>query len=126
MFLVSLFNSKDEMHLKAVSLLDSFKKSKVIISDFILFETITFLNASLKNHAFALKFLKYIESGNNIQIIDVDSNIKRSALDIFKRFSDKSFFFTDCTSFVIIDNYYILSVYIFDDHFNPHYARKFY
>jgi uncharacterized protein len=52
-----------------------------------------------------------------LEIIEVDSDIKLKALDLFKKFKDKNFSFTDCVSFTIMNEYNIVDVFTFDKHF---------
>jgi uncharacterized protein len=89
----------------------------LIISDFIIYETITFLNASLKNHTLAISFLAFVDNSESIEIIKVDNDIKDSAIGIFTNYQDKYFSFTDCTSFAIMHKYGITNACTFDNHF---------
>jgi uncharacterized protein len=57
---LALLNKKDRNHKSAKNEIDSLKQAKIIISDFIIFETITFLNSSLKSHALTLLFMDFI------------------------------------------------------------------
>ena len=82
---LALLNKKDSNHEIAKSKIDTLKQSKIIISNFIIFETITFLNSSLKKHTLALLFMDFIQSLENLEIIEVDSAIKLKALDLFNR-----------------------------------------
>lgn len=65
---LALLNKKDRNHKSAKSKIDTLKQAKIIISDFIIFETITFLNSSLKNHTLALLFMDFIQSLENLEI----------------------------------------------------------
>jgi len=117
-FWIALFDKKDEHHHVVKNNIKFILKSySICCSDFILFETITYLNCFIKNHVLALKFLNKIESINSITIFDVDSYIKNKALSIFKKYSDHFFSFTDCTSFALMQKKVITKYAGFDKHF---------
>lgn len=117
-FWIALFDKMDEHHKFAKSLIKSILNDyHLCLSDFILFETITYLNCSAKKHELAIRFLNKIESINAISVFEVDNYIKNSALKIFKRYDDQFFSFTDCTSFIIIKEQGIMKYAGFDVHF---------
>jgi hypothetical protein len=116
-FWLALFNKRDERHDLARQSIEGFKSNKLVITDFIVYETITFLNASVKNHQLAMIFLEFIEDLDNIKVFDVDKHLKEAAMEIFKKYSDKNFSFTDCVSFAVMDKFNIYEVFTFDDHF---------
>lgn len=117
-FWIALFDEQDEHHREVKNNLKSILKDyNLFISEFITFETITYLNCSIKNHDLALKFLNKIDSTNSITIFDVDNNIKSKALGIFKKYNDQYFLFIDCTSFAIMKEQAIMKYAGFDGHF---------
>jgi predicted nucleic acid-binding protein len=50
-------------------------------------------------------------------IVEVTAADRDQATDVFFRFSDKSWSFTDCTSRVVMERLGIQRVFAFDDHF---------
>lgn len=117
-FWIALFDKKDKHH----QIVENNKKAilknyHLYSSEFIVFETITYLNCSIKNHDLALKFLDRIESINFITIFEVDISIKNKALEIFKKYTDQHFSHTDCTSFAIMEKEKLTKYAGFDDHF---------
>jgi len=50
-------------------------------------------------------------------MIFIKENIFFESWDFFKKFSDKSYSFTDCTSFIILKKLGIKNVLAFDKHF---------
>ena len=117
-FWIALFDKRDKYHSLAKKNIKSIlNKYRIFLSDFILFETITYLNCSIKNHDLALKFLQKIESTPAIKVLEVDSIIKSKALEIFKKHDDQDFSFVDCTTFVFMKEYSLKKYAGFDKHF---------
>ncbi len=114
---LALLNKKDLNHKNAKAVLISLKKAHKFTSDFIIFETLTFLNASLKRNDLVKIFIDFVYSKDNIDIIEVNTDIKSAALGLMLKFDDKFFSFTDCTSFAIMNDYSIKNAYSFDNHF---------
>ena len=114
---LAIFNRKDCNHQKAKSSLKKLINARVFVSDFIVFETITFFNSSLKNHNLASVYIDFIFNKENIEIVEVDQEIKKSAIQLFLKYDDKCFSFTDCTSFIIMAQYNIKFAFAFDEHF---------
>ena len=96
-FWIALFDARDEHHQIIKKNLESILIDyDLYTSEYILFETITYLNCSVKNHTLALTFLDRVTSIDAITIFEVDSEIKAEALLIFKKYKDQHFSFTDC------------------------------
>ena len=114
---IALFDSRDTNHAVAKRnskiLLQSYR---LYLTDFIIFETITYLNCSIGRHDLALRFLEKVKESALI-IIPVDEGVKREALELFKKYSDKTLSVTDCTSFVIMKEKGVQKYAGFDDHF---------
>ncbi len=114
---IALFDSRDTNHAAAKrnskTLLQNYR---LYLTDFIIFETITYLNCSIGRHDLALRFLeKTKESG--LTVVPVDEGIKGKALELFKKYADKTLSVTDCASFVIMKDNGIQIYAGFDDHF---------
>jgi len=117
-FWIALFDRRDQNHIKAKSNLKPiFKNYQLFLSDFIVFETITYLNCSLKRHDLAIRFLEKIQNPS-FNILVIDEAIKTKALKWFIKYSDKHLSMTDCTSFAIMNQKNIYKYAGFDEHFN--------
>lgn len=90
----------------------------LVTTDYILDETYTLLR-SILGHKAAVAFGREIQRGG-IEIVQVDPSIQREAWDIFKRYADKDFSFTDCTSFVVMERGRIKVAFTFDRHFEQY------
>ena len=116
-FWIALIDRRDTHHLLAKSALESLLKCyHVYLSDFVLFETITYLNCSIKRHDLAVRFLKKTKQPT-LSMLVVDEIIKNEALNLFEKYSDKNLSLTDCTSFVLMNHQHIQRYAGFDNHF---------
>ena len=116
-FWIALFDKRDRNHLSAKNNLESLiKHYSLYFSDFILFETITYLNCSIRRHDLAIRFIKKAQKPI-LKMLVVDQIIKTTALNMFEKYSDKDLSMTDCTSFVLMNQHDINKYAGFDDHF---------
>ena len=115
---IALFDRRDQNHKHSVKLSGHLKTSSIIVSDFVVFETITFLNTSAKNHSLAMLFLDFIYEQDNIEVVEIDTVLKKKALQVFKDYDDKEFSFTDCSSFALMASLNIKNAVSFDKHFS--------
>jgi len=102
------------------------KRSYLITSNFVVDETLTLLRIRV-SYASAVEFGETLRASKVISIVQVETTIENEAWMIFKKYSDKDFSFTDCTSFAIMKRLAIERAFAFDDHFrqfgficNPH------
>ncbi|MEW6419229.1 MAG: PIN domain-containing protein [Nitrospirota bacterium] len=116
--LVAYFYNKDENHLEAKRILEKIKKEKAVmlITDYIFDECITGIMSSA-GHNSAVAAGEYIFSSNIIKMIWLDESIKFKSWDFFKKYSDKGFSFTDCTSFVLMKDLKVKDYFAFDEDF---------
>lgn len=116
-FWIALLDSKD-IHFESAK--EIFSKLcgeyGAVSSEFVVFETITYLNCSLKQHDLAVRFLESIHSSGMV-IVPIDSNVRDNAMAIFKQYADKPFSFTDCTSFELMRREDIQLCAGYDKHF---------
>jgi uncharacterized protein len=117
----ALRNRRDENHERAVQFLKklSGKRLALATSDFVLDETVTLLRMRL-SHADAVAFLDLCHENPRISIFHAPVEVIQQAESIFRRFSDKTWSFTDCVSFVCMDQLRIDSAFAFDRHFREY------
>lgn len=111
---------KDQHNSKAKVIYKQIQKDKAIIytSDYVLDEVYTLLKTR-SNHATSVKFMNQIDK-SHIIILRIAEDIEESAKTIFRKFTEKRLSFTDCTSFVLINQFGIDAVFAFDEHFRYH------
>ncbi|HFD40123.1 MAG TPA: PIN domain-containing protein [Anaerolineae bacterium] len=88
----------------------------LITSNFIIDETITVALYKLGYWA-AYELGSTLWKRQYAHLIYVTKADQLAAWDLFQRYSDKRFSFTDCTSFVIMRRLGLLYAFAFDDHF---------
>ena len=114
---IALFDRRDANHsLAASSLKPLLGNYYLYLSDFIVFETLTYLNCSIMRHDLAMSFLDKT-AASRLTILPVDEFVKAQALELFRKYSDKALSITDCTSFVLMLQNDIQLYSGFDNHF---------
>ena len=88
----------------------------LVTSNFVIDETITLVRMHL-GHRIAVEIGDKLWKGVLAIVIHVTEEDERAAWEVFKRYSDKSFSFTDCTSFVLMKRLHIDRAFSFDRHF---------
>ena len=87
-----------------------------ITSDYILDETLTLIRSCL-SHKAAITFWEHLINSHWATIIELSIQDKERAGAIFRKYSDKNFSFTDCTSFALMEHLDIKEAFSFDKHF---------
>jgi len=115
---LALNDKKDQFHLKAVEINRELisKGYKYYTTNFVLDETITLVRMCI-GHSAAVTFYEMLKSTKLIEIIKINDKIEDYAWEIFKKYSDKDFSFTDCTSFYVMQNYNFNKSFTNDHHF---------
>ncbi|MBU1261908.1 PIN domain-containing protein [bacterium] len=119
--LVAYYNADDVNHADARKLVKEMEGRKIgfLTSDYIFDEILTVLlvRAGKGKAVKACKaLLKDIEA-ENIKLMRVNEEVFRKAAEIFTRFADKEWSFTDCTSYVLMKDANITKGASFDEHF---------
>jgi len=107
----------EDVTLYYLDLLD--EGAHLLTSDYVLDETITRLRYDF-GHAVALKFWQQVEQAYQkgfLTILWVDERVWKAAMDIFQKYDDQDFSFTDCTSFALAQEHQADEVFAFDHHF---------
>jgi len=114
----ALSNKKDQFHQRALATKNRLisQHTKFITSNFVLDETYTLL-LNRVGHVAAVEFGEMIRQTPSVEVIHVTESIEAKAWQIFKRYSDKTFSFTDCTSFVIMQQLGITDAFTNDHNF---------
>ena len=94
-------------------------KTKLVTSNYVLPETYTRIRYDA-GHSYAIRFHDIIISASqrgDLQVVWVTPSIADEAWEIFEKYEDQLFSFTDCTSFVIAGESKVKEVFAFDEDF---------
>ena len=114
---IALRDYRDVNHVRAKKFLNNIKSKKapLLTTNFVFDEVFTFFS---RFHDVAVEMGEYIR--NNPGIINyyrVTAEDENRAWEIAKNYRDKTFSFTDCTSFAVCERLKIKGVFAFDEHF---------
>ncbi len=115
---VSFMDCKDPYYDEALQTFRSVQQRNVeiITTDFVFDETITVVQSRV-GHGAAVSAGNHILNSTVITLYWLDTEIKLRAWEYFRRHRDKSYSFTDCTSFVLMKDMGIRHYIAFDGHF---------
>jgi predicted nucleic acid-binding protein len=89
---------------------------QLLTTDYVLDETLTLLRG--RGHdRLAIALGEQLFQGTVARLHFITEDEIRDAWDIFRRFSDKAWSFTDCTSKVVMERLGITTAFVFDQHF---------
>ena len=114
----ALFNNLDIHHSRASAFVQKLigQKARLFTSDYVIDETLTLIRARL-GHEKAVEFGRWVLQSPLVKVINVDEKIWQAAWDVFVRYDDKDFSFTDCTSFAIMRHLGLINALAFDHNF---------
>jgi hypothetical protein len=115
---IALTDADDENHKAAASFYRDAKEkgTRFVTTNFVVCETMNYLRARI-SHNIAVLFRENLKKSGFIEIVTVTPFIEDAAFNIFKRYTDKDFNFTDCTSFSIMRSLKLKGAFAFDKHF---------
>lgn len=87
-----------------------------VTTDYVLDETLTLLRSRRGLDA-AVTFIEKIRGSNSVRVFWIDEGLFEKALSTFRRSGHKSWSFTDCTSFALMDELSLSEAFAFDRHF---------
>ena len=111
--------SADKNHQIALSYYNSICESgkfDLVTTNLVIFETVTLTKGKV-GIGFAIEFGKYLRNSNFIKIMKISEEIENKSWEIFDRYNDKDYSFTDCASFAIMKELGIRKAFAFDKHF---------
>ncbi len=119
---VAMSDSGDSLHQAALGFSQELaRKYELIVTNYILDETYTLLllNAGYQRTITLKSKLDLLAQSGILQIIWVSESIANEAWDVFKQFNtDKQWSFTDCVSYVVMQQQGITKAFTFDHHFS--------
>jgi uncharacterized protein len=120
----ALNSRKDRHHKQARDFIASIRNSPILFltTDYVVDETLTLLRFKV-SHREAVAFLRLLSRSPQITYEQVTPAHLRRAEDIFSRFHDKPWSFTDCVSFAFMEEKELEDAFAFDEHFSQYGMR---
>jgi predicted nucleic acid-binding protein len=115
---IALAQQRDVHHLQASAISDKLNSENTLLitSDYVLDEALTWFRYNV-SHKVAIEFASQVISSNVIEIIYIDESLFKKSLELFKKYDDQKFSFTDCSSFVLMRAQHIKQAFTFNSHF---------
>lgn len=111
----AFIDKKDPEHNNAKTFYSS-NTVPFVTSNFIFDETVTLLMSRL-GWEVASKFGENLKNSGFVSLVAITDADEERAWEIFKKFRDTGFSYTDCTSFALMERLKIDTVFSFDEHF---------
>lgn len=92
------------------------KVGLIYTTDYVLDETLTLLRVRV-GHNPAVEFGQVVLASKVVKTVSITRELWQKAWEMFKRYDDKEFSFTDCTSFVVMKEMQLTTALAFDHHF---------
>ncbi len=117
-FIIALEDADDQNHQIAVAYWKAFKRNprKIITTSYIFDEPATFLKRRI-SHEKAAEVGKLMLSSPTVELIHISEEHFDKSWRLFLKYHDKSFCFTDCISFLVMEDKGIKKALTFDEHF---------
>lgn len=109
------FVRRDPDHAAAVEWMKQNRKP-LVTTDYVVDELLTLLKLR-ESHRLAVAAGDLLWSQQVAEVEHIGHNDLAAAWDVFRRYQDKDWSFTDCTSKVVIDRLGITEAFAFDHHF---------
>lgn len=115
----ALNSRKDQHHKQARDFIASLKHNPVLLltTDYVVDETLTLLRFKV-SHREAAAFLRLFSRSPQVVREQVTSDHIKHAEEIFSRYRDKYWSFTDCVSFAFMEEKGLKDAFAFDENFS--------
>jgi hypothetical protein len=115
---IALHNRRDQHHAAAVRAFRDLTGTAVrlVATDYVVDEALTHIRL-WGGHGAAVRFGEVVRNHPLVDWVDVDATVWAAAWEIFVRYDDKDFTFTDCTSFAVMRQRTLRDAFAFDQNF---------
>jgi hypothetical protein len=115
----ALENGNDANHSLAIAFQRQVadQRLRLLTSNFVLDETYAWLRVTL-SHMRAVSFGASIQHSKVVEVVYITPDLEREAWEMFARYGDKDFSYTDCTSFALMQHISLDTAFAFDRHFS--------
>ena len=115
---IALFNPRDQLHTKALTISNSLQGRTIITSQMVLTEFLNHyaaLGQSFRQHA--VQVVRSLQDDPDVEIVPQTEAQFTAALTLYAQRPDKEWGLTDCASFLIMQEQGITEALAHDDHF---------
>lgn len=116
----------DQDHKSAIDYREKIKHDEsihLITSSYVIDESLTLMKDRL-GYDSAIKFGRKVRDSKTIRIIHITQELEEKGWELFVKYKDKNFSFTDCVSFVLMERYNTTVAFTFDKHFEQYGFQK--
>jgi predicted nucleic acid-binding protein len=92
------------------------RRVTLFVTDYVIDETLTLISGRL-GHARAVACGEWLLQSPIVKVVRIEPSQWDQAWALFKRYDDKAFSLTDCTSFVVMQQHKLVDAFTFDRHF---------
>jgi len=115
---IALFNSRDQLHTRAMEVSKQFSASRIVTSDWVLTELLNgFAEGGPNMRSTIGAAVVALRSNTTVTVVPQTRQAFTAALDLYRARSDKGWSLTDCSSFLIIRELEIGAELTSDRHF---------
>ncbi len=115
---VAYYDQRDRHHEQANAAMFSLRNRPALLftTDYVLDEALTLLLYHAGREA-AVRFGEMVQRSRNTKLLRIDTEVWDEAWQWFKKYDDKVWAFTDCTSFAMMKRWGLMQAFAFDHHF---------
>ena len=88
----------------------------IVVTDYVIDETLTLILARA-GHSAAVVGGEWLLHSPIVKVVHIEPDQWDEAWAMFRRYDHKRYSFTDCTSFVVMQQYHLVDAFTFDYHF---------
>ncbi len=115
---IALVNKSDKLHQKSIEVQKKLtdESYELITSDYIIVEIANGLS-KMKYRDTAIQLVNSILTSSDVELIRINDDLFYKSWELFSLRNDKERGFTDCSSFIVMNEYRINEAFTADNHF---------
>lgn len=117
-YINALVNTRDQWHPAARQWQEwlAAERRRLVTTEFVLVEIADGL-AGIRHRSQAVRVIDFLAASALVQVIPATSSLFLDALSLYRRRADKSWGITDCSSFIVMNEFRLSAVLTTDEHF---------
>ena len=114
-FVIAWVNQSDELHPKALELLEKYHSEEWLTTDCVLLEVGNSLARGSREKA--VEIIENFLAFENITVVSLDPDLFGRSFELYRQRMDKAWGMIDCVSFVVMREFGVREALAYDDHF---------